>query len=227
MKHMTRLPRVLLLLALAALALLVAAACSGDDEPPPGDADSGSATSTATPGDAARATASATRTLSASPAPSAPVEGTAAGATPRATATATLPPLSGGGTGGRPPARRDVVPTGTPPPPASPAAGERTERAPIESIDVIWTDATTPRLFWVDVTSGLPNGCARLGGVEVSRAGTTITITVTNITAASPTRACTQLYGYVTTTVPLGSDFVSGARYTIRANDKTETFTAP
>lgn len=203
---MSRPPLWLFALVLAAMLLL---ACSGDgDEAAP----------TATPADAATAAPAASPAAPATPA-------TAPPDSPPPPAT-TAPPASGASTP-RPTARPEVpLPTGTVAPPAPPAAGERREPAPIESIDVIWSD-TAPRQFWLDVTSGLPNGCARFGGIEVARAGTTITLTVTNFTSAGQNRACTQIYGYISNTVALGTDFVPGTRYTIRVNDRQESFIAP
>ncbi len=207
MPYMTPPPRWPFALALAALVLFVASACSGDDAPAPAD------TPTASPTEPATAPRTATPvTAAASPAPPA--------------ATATTSPTSSAATPRPTPRSEAPLPTGTTAPPAAPAPGERTAVAPIEAIDVIWSD-TAPRQYWVDVTSGLPDGCARFGGIQVARAGTTITLTVTNLTSAAPNRACTQLYGYVSTTVALGTDFTSGTRYTIRANDTQETFIAP
>ena len=38
--------------------------------------------------------------------------------------------------------------------------------------------------------------------------------------------ACAEIYRAVETTIPLGSDFVPGRRYTVAVNEVTETYVA-
>ncbi len=77
----------------------------------------------------------------------------------------------------------------------------------------------------VEVTSGLPGGCARFDHYTVARSGASITIAVWN-TMPTAAVACTAIYGIVRHSIALGSDFPAG-RYTVRANDVTTNFTAP
>ena len=99
--------------------------------------------------------------------------------------------------------------------------------APIHEVSVNIAESLPPQYF-VAVTSGLPNGCIQFDRYELSRNGEEITISVTNLepaTSAQPI-ACTDLYGLVDTTIPLGSDFEGGKTYTVLVNDVTETFVA-
>jgi len=123
------------------------------------------------------------------------------------------------------------VPDGTATAPATetPAADdvERVEvLAPIEQIDVRFLESF-PVQYRLDVTSGLPGGCAAFESIEVVRDGTTFTVTVTNTEPAPDQEiACTMIYGYHESTADLGNDLESGTEYTVNVNDKTTTFVA-
>ena len=82
-----------------------------------------------------------------------------------------------------------------------------------------------PPQYNLRVVAGLPNGCARPAGHEISRSGSTIRVLVYN---SRPTGnvACTQAYGTYEFTVSLGSDFVSGTEYAVTVNDRSESFCA-
>jgi hypothetical protein len=98
--------------------------------------------------------------------------------------------------------------------------------APIESVEVIVAESLPPQYF-VQVTSGLPNGCAALDEVTTERDGETVRIEVWNSMPVSDEAiACTMIYGFVEHNVALGSDFTSQQRYTIEVNDVTESFVA-
>ncbi len=65
------------------------------------------------------------------------------------------------------------------------------------------------------------------GGYRLDRNGDTFQIEMINWKPADPGVACTEVYGTVETTIPLGAaDFESGKTYTVVVNDKTKTFVA-
>ena len=98
--------------------------------------------------------------------------------------------------------------------------------APIDAIDIVVRESMPPQ-YAVVITSGLPNGCARFAGWEiVARTEAEIVIRVTNRVPDSDEVACTMVYGTHTSTVELGSDFVSGREYTVVVNGVRKTFTA-
>jgi hypothetical protein len=99
------------------------------------------------------------------------------------------------------------------------------ERAPIEALELRVAESAPPQHF-VDVSSGLPNGCARFYGYELARAGDTITVTVWNTMPADIRAACTMLYGVTMHAIPLGANLVPGRQYTLKVNDKNTTFIA-
>jgi hypothetical protein len=103
-------------------------------------------------------------------------------------------------------------------------ADRRTVEAPIDGLDVRVMESAPPR-YMLNITAGLPSGCAQGHSHAVSRSGETITVTVLN---SMPTGEpiCTMIYGTYELNVDLGSDFRSGATYTLRVNDKVTTFTA-
>lgn len=114
----------------------------------------------------------------------------------------------------------------TPTPTAIPT---RLELAPIESVAVQVLESFPPQ-YAVTVTSGLPGGCAAFASIAAARNGTRIDVTVQN-TMPAVAIPCTAIYGYKTSTVNLGSDFVGGTTYTVVVNaaaatSKTTTFTA-
>ncbi len=93
--------------------------------------------------------------------------------------------------------------------------------APIDKLDVRLAESQPVQVF-VDITSGLPGGCARFDHFTVERSGFTIAIAVWN-TMPAIDGPCTAIYGYVPHTIALGSGFVAGT-YLVRANDVTTTF---
>jgi hypothetical protein len=102
-----------------------------------------------------------------------------------------------------------------------------TERvpAPIESADIRIAESAPPQ-YYLDVTSGLPSGCAKFDRYEVAPAGDTIAVTIWNVVETPEDGACTAIYGYVDHHIPLGSSFQSGTTYTVHVNDVTKTFVA-
>jgi hypothetical protein len=108
----------------------------------------------------------------------------------------------------------------------SPApAGQTKQPAPIEDVEILIQESMPPG-YVARVTYGLPNGCARPGGFTVDRQGDRINVEVHILMPADPNVVCTMIYGTDTHNISLGSDFTSGQTYTVRVNDRTETFTA-
>lgn len=105
----------------------------------------------------------------------------------------------------------------------------RLELAPIESVEVQVLESQPPQ-YVVTVTSGLPGGCAAFANIAAARSGTRVDVTVQN-TMPAVSIPCTAIYGYKTSNLNLGSDFVAGTPYTVvvngsSASSKTTMFTA-
>src|SRR5690606_7542461 len=102
---------------------------------------------------------------------------------------------------------------------------ERVEQlAPIEEIDVIVRESFPPQ-YVLQITSGLPSGCAAFERTEVERVGNTFNVTVVNTMPAPDAQiACTMIYGYHQQSVDL-EDIESGVEYTVNVNDASMTFT--
>jgi hypothetical protein len=106
--------------------------------------------------------------------------------------------------------------------PAATPSLRHTVPAPIDALAVRVLESAAAR-YMLDVRAGLPSGCAARDSHSVARAGDTITLTVLNsLPTGDP--ICTMIYGSYDLSVDLGTDFVSGATYTVRANDRTTTF---
>jgi inhibitor of cysteine peptidase len=98
--------------------------------------------------------------------------------------------------------------------------------APIDEVDILVLESF-PVQYDARIVSGLPSGCALFDAAEITvRTGNEITIRVTNTVPADENVACTAIYGTKETTVPLGTDFVSGETYTVQVNDNAAQFTA-
>ena len=98
--------------------------------------------------------------------------------------------------------------------------------APIGRVEINVAESFPPQYF-VDVVSGLPNGCARFDSIETSRSGDTIRLVVVNLVPDPRSKVvCTMIYGTVQHHVALGTDFEPGHTYTVVVNDVTETFQA-
>ena len=122
------------------------------------------------------------------------------------------------------PAPTDPAPTQ----PTDPAVDyeQAEELAPIEEIDVLFLESD-PVQHQLQITSGLPSGCAFFDRADVERDGTTFNVTVVNLMPAPGVDvACTMIYGYHESTVDLGSDLEAGTEYTVNVNDETMTFVA-
>ena len=98
--------------------------------------------------------------------------------------------------------------------------------APIGQVEVHVSDSDPPE-YNLLVVSGLPNGCAKFDGFQVERPDdTNIRVQVINSVPTDPRTACTQVYGTVETSVPLGSNFDRGKTYAVTVNGVTTTFQA-
>ncbi len=101
--------------------------------------------------------------------------------------------------------------------------------APVQSVKVITTDTNITDVS-LALVSTLPMGssCSSFAGYDVTRDGSFIRVTMTNLQVAPGVLApCTADFGYVETTIPLGSDFEVGQTYRVIVNDKlTNEFVA-
>ncbi|TAJ16201.1 MAG: hypothetical protein EPO65_13655 [Dehalococcoidia bacterium] len=105
--------------------------------------------------------------------------------------------------------------------PATPPTG--LERASIESIEVVRSDATAPS-YWA-VISSVVAGCAKFERIDTKRTGDTFEVTVYN-RVPQTLAACPAIIGWVTNRVALTGDLVLGRTYTVAVNDRTTTFVA-
>ncbi|MCH8116023.1 MAG: hypothetical protein IIB25_11145 [Chloroflexi bacterium] len=98
--------------------------------------------------------------------------------------------------------------------------------ASIESVQILSLEPYLEQ-FVVEVTFGLPNGCASYSHNEVTQDGTDIKISVYNtVPAPGELIACTEIYRLHDQNIGLGSDFERGTTYTVLVNDHPgETFT--
>ena len=101
--------------------------------------------------------------------------------------------------------------------------------SPIESAEIMVLESAPPQ-YQLRVVSGLPkgSGCSQFNGYEIRRSESNdIEVIVTHHEVADRMVMCTADFLIVETFVPLGSDFVSGEKYTVRVNsDKVTSFSA-
>lgn len=91
----------------------------------------------------------------------------------------------------------------------------------------IWTDGSVPSEYFVDVWAEAPSICDQFDSYNVTRAGnTTIVVNIFNRRCCTGCPERDEYYLNPWHTIPLGSDFVAGANYTVEINDVTETFVA-
>ena len=97
--------------------------------------------------------------------------------------------------------------------------------SPIESAEIMVLERAPPQ-YQLRVVSGLPkgSGCSQFNGYEIRRSESNdIEVIVTHHEVADRMVMCTADFPIVETFVPLGSDFVSGEKYTVRVNSDTVT----
>jgi hypothetical protein len=93
---------------------------------------------------------------------------------------------------------------------------------PIESVTVSLMKSNPPQVG-VHIMGGLPDGCTNFYGIEITREKDTVNIKVLN---QHPKGVfCTAIYTTFEKDINLGSDFVTGATYTLNVNDYKTTFT--
>jgi hypothetical protein len=90
--------------------------------------------------------------------------------------------------------------------------------APIEDV-VLNVMESFPVQYSLEITYGLPNGCARFDNATVVREGDRVAVIVQNNVPTGEVM-CTDDYRVGTETVMLGSDFEDGVSYTISINDR-------
>ena len=133
--------------------------------------------------------------------------------------TVSSPPLPGPGANVPAP-----VPSGPTQPGLTPLpSGTTLVPAPIDDAAIVMRESFPPQ-YGVEITAGLPGGCARQAGYEVARSGTTIRVSIYNAMPSSP-MICTAIYGMYRVGVPL-DNITPGIGYTVIVNDKTLMFTA-
>ena len=101
--------------------------------------------------------------------------------------------------------------------------------SPIERAEVVRLEGTPP-VYELQVVSAMPKGssCSQFNGYEIQRREPgRIDVVVTHHEVVDPGVVCTADYAIVETTVPLGSDFEPGQKYTVTVNsDVTVSFVA-
>lgn len=107
---------------------------------------------------------------------------------------------------------------------AQPIADTKVTLAPIESVEIMAL-AISPPEYAASAVSGLPNGCIKYKGYEVTRVGDTVRVTVSNTAPVAPDVICTMQYGTVSHSIPLGGGFEPGETYTVEVNGVVRTFT--
>ncbi|MBI4312407.1 MAG: hypothetical protein HY681_11590 [Chloroflexi bacterium] len=165
------------------------------------------------------------------------------GQQPDSTHTPTPPPVA------TPTAPQSATPTPAPPTPTptKPAASTPTATpAPASAVEVVLAPidgarlGLTPDGAYLEVASGLPNGCQTFRDFRLKYSEGVLHVTVENNTPADPGLFCTQVYGMVTTTMPLQdvSDMpkavpcavydveINGNRYALQAEGDSSACTA-
>ena len=104
----------------------------------------------------------------------------------------------------------------------TPDGGRQTVPAPIDQIQVVIRESSPPQLT-LNITAGLPGGCAQRESHSLGRTGDTVSVRVLN-SVPTGNVVCTMIYGTYELNIELGSDFRPGATYTVQVNDKTTTF---
>ncbi|HEU0022967.1 MAG TPA: hypothetical protein VFR55_15045 [Dehalococcoidia bacterium] len=90
--------------------------------------------------------------------------------------------------------------------------------APIESVS-IEVSAAEPSVADLVVESGLPNSCYTFGHYSVSREGDTFRVEIVNLIPDDPMLACAEVYGMITTRIPLEGGVDTCKFYDVVVND--------
>ncbi len=132
----------------------------------------------------------------------------------------------------RPPSGQDTATRPAPAVPAAPTApalptlppGTVRTMAPIESAKVAVLESAPPQ-YRLQVKAGLPSGCAKPGGYEVTKSANDVRVTVYN-TMPTGNPVCTAIYGTYDVSIDLGPGFVAGQEYRVNVNGTQVTFRA-
>jgi outer membrane receptor for Fe3+-dicitrate len=94
--------------------------------------------------------------------------------------------------------------------------------APIHELDIRFAESYPIQVF-LYIKGGLSDGCTKFHGIEIkSRSGNNIKI---EVTVERPRDAvCPAVYTFFEQNFNLGTDFVSGERYTVTVNDASTSF---
>lgn len=95
------------------------------------------------------------------------------------------------------------------------------ELAPIHEVRINIAESYPPQVV-VYIKGGLRDDCTTFHDLTVRRDGSIINVEVT--TQHPPGVDCAAVYNYFERNKNLGSDFISGERYTVKVNDQTTTF---
>ena len=87
--------------------------------------------------------------------------------------------------------------------------------APIESTEFV--PGQLPGSYLLYARAGLPGGCARPDGFEVSQSGSDITVSIFNTVPAGPV-VCTLIYGIYDVSVDLGPNLIPGQGHNVHVN---------
>ena len=122
------------------------------------------------------------------------------------------------------------LPTPTPPqsstpqpiatPQTTPTPGMLEKSAPIESV-AIEVSATELKLADLVVVSGLPNACYTFGHYSLGQKGNTYHVEIVNLIPDDPMLACAEIYGMITTRIPLQGGVETCASYPVIVNGES------
>ena len=100
--------------------------------------------------------------------------------------------------------------------------------APVHEVELVIAESY-PVQYFLHVLSGLPNACVEFSHYSVAprtNDNDTVTVEIINLEPVGDDTACAEIYGFVETNIPLGSDFFPGRTYTVMVNNFTLTFVA-
>jgi hypothetical protein len=103
-------------------------------------------------------------------------------------------------------------------------SGYEIRPAPIDEVKVSIAKSNPPQMV-AHIKGGLPDGCTTFHEIKTWRGADTVTISVT--VKRPKNTFCPAIYTNFEQTVNLGSDFVRGRTYTLKANDYVTTFQYP